>query len=281
MSRTFILGWNGYVGKIILEGLRNKNISAVKVGRNENSDIKIDLNSLDSNKLESLLPGDKFIFLSGICNPNVCNESYDLAYAVNVTNTKILLQEVLDRGLKVLFASSDVVYGDTDIVVNEKSQINPCFPYAEMKAEIEISFSTHPNFFVMRMSNIASLNDNTLSYLFACSKDNSKASIYHPFIRTPAYANDLTDFVCNFIESESSIFQKLVNICGPSFVSNINLAKIFSNNLSLNYEIATPSKAFLDSRPQKILMQSLYLDKIIKRNTINMCDQLNLDLSSL
>ena len=268
-----------------------KNISVVKIGRNINSDIKVDLNFLNSDpnsnnnlnqgELKSLLPGDKIIFLASICNPTLCNESFDMAYNINVSKTRLLLKRFLDTGASVLFASSDVVYGNTEKAVNEKSEINPIYSYAEMKAEIESYFSTHPNFFVMRMSNISSIQDNTLSYFFSCSKNNSKANVYHPFIRAPAHSSDLIDFICNFIQSENSNFKKLTNICGPSFVSNIELAEIFSTNFPLNYEATTPDKAFLDSRPQKILMQSLYFDKIIKRNKTNVLEQLDLDLKSI
>ena len=115
------------------------------------------------------MPGDKIIFLASICNPTLCNESFDMAYNINVSKTRLLLKRFLDTGASVLFASSDVVYGNTEKAVNEKSEINPIYSYAEMKAEIESYFSTHPNFFVMRMSNISSIQDNTLSYFFSCN----------------------------------------------------------------------------------------------------------------
>lgn len=266
ITNIYIFGASGYIGSTLKKRLLNENLKVFSVGRSGSDDIKINLSAPDFNELNSIKEDSICIFLSSISSPEVCYKKFKESYEINVTNSSDVISFLLNKNIKVLFASSDVVYGDQGKIVNELSPINPKTPYAEMKALVEDKFIKNKNFFIMRLSYVWSINDNFSKFLISSSRENIKIDIYEPFIRSIVSLEDVIDFIKRFIELQANI-PNLVNIAGPNFISRVELVEEFRKYMPIKYFITKPNKSFLETRPMEILMESLYLKNVLERNT--------------
>lgn len=263
-SAVYVFGGTGYIGSEIIQRLNVLEIENSIVGRQKTSKCFIDLDDYDSNCLAHFKSGDYFICLAAISSPEVCSENYDYAHLVNVLNTKKLIEGLLDRGVNVLFASSDVVYGRTESPVDETDDINPQFEYAVMKAEVEDSFMAHPNFNVMRLSYVWSTGDKFTKYLIDSHLNMNVVDVFDPFIRSVISLDNVVEYVVHYVSNIGNI-PSVVNLCGPEFISRVQLVHEVSKHISLDYTVSKPSDDFFKYRPDQILMKSVYLEGILGR----------------
>lgn len=276
-NSVFVLGWSGYVGSALIEKLRPSGVFPVLVGRNAGSDLYFDLSNPDYSFLSTFYAGDKLVFLSAISSPEFCANNSTESYKVNVMNTISLLTMLLDKGVDVLFASSDVVYGRTDVSVNERDVINPQFAYAEMKAEVEEKFRNCRRFKVMRLSYVWSLKDKFTQFLSKSYYENTEFEVFHPFIRSVVCLDDVIEFIEKFVLS-SKEFPSLVNLAGPDFLSRLKMVEAFSEIKPLKYTVCHPGDDFFIYRPDQILMKSIYLDSVLGRRPNNVIDTIKMKL---
>jgi dTDP-4-dehydrorhamnose reductase len=137
-----------------------------------------------------------------------------------------------------------------------------------MKAEIEQRFGNNKLFKVMRLSYVWSLNDKFTKYLLSSSKRKATVDIFDPFIRSVICLQDVMSFIIKFIELPNSI-PGIVNLAGPEFISRVQLVKEISKYVPLSYRVTQPNKDFFKYRPDQILMQSIYLDKVIGNEALS------------
>jgi dTDP-4-dehydrorhamnose reductase len=89
-------------------------------------------------------PSDVVLLTAAISAPDICAQEYARAWGVNVTGTSRFIRNVIDRGGRVIFFSSDTVYGEKDDVFDERAYCNPAGEYAIMKHEVEKQFFDNP-----------------------------------------------------------------------------------------------------------------------------------------
>ena len=90
-------------------------------------------------------------FLASVAHPMMCEEKPDYAYTCNVLGTSKIIEEIINRFGKVLFFSTDMVYGEGG-PFTEKSPTKPSGVYADSKVRLEEKYKHEPNFFSLRMS---------------------------------------------------------------------------------------------------------------------------------
>ena len=95
---------------------------------------------LDSEKLQNLLVNQDGIFHhAALIDVQESFQNEDLYYKVNVQGTKNIFEIAKNFDIKVVFASSAAVYGDSkSIPINENSPTQPINPYGKTKLESEI-----------------------------------------------------------------------------------------------------------------------------------------------
>jgi dTDP-4-dehydrorhamnose reductase len=263
MVKTYVFGWNGFIGKEAICHLIAQGHNVIKVGRCKTSDCNFDLLTPNYDFLNEANAGDRFIFLAAISSPDFCSNNREIAHVINVINTKHLISRLLEREISVLFASSDVVYGNTHSVVDEMSPVNPSSVYAEMKLEIEQAFYKTENFYIIRLSYVTSRADKFTSYLINSSYSNTKVEVYDPFIRSLLANKDVVSLLEKFA-TDPKQFPTLTNLAGPKFLSRLKYVQHFSTLLPLRYTIVTPPNSFFETRPKSILMKSIYLSDLLE-----------------
>lgn len=262
--KLIIFGGSGYIGSHLIERLKKSNRKFLTAGRSLENDLFLDLRDPDPDALAVLSTGDTVIFLAAISSPEFCSKFYDDAYRINVTNTCKVIRSLLAKNIRVLFASSDVVYGPTDQAVDELSSVYPSSPYASMKTSVEETFAGDPNFNVMRLSYVWSIDDKFTQFVVGSAKKQERIDVFHPFIRSIVTLHDVLDFITCYCTSPER-FPPITNLAGTEFMSRVDLMQELNKYLDVEYTILYPEKEFFKHRPEKILMESRFLASILGR----------------
>ena len=270
-SKIAIFGVDGYIGSNLHTFFRDTNeYETIKFsGKNEKG-----MNHFNLLNPQVIFEDQKFnkndvaIFLAGISSPDECINNYKTAYQINVVGTRYTIKNLLRIGVKVIFFSSDTVYGKSnEYIFDENSPINPYGAYAEMKSIVEDSFFYDPNFITLRLSYVFSFEDKYTKYLL---KNKEIKVVYEPYYRSVIYIDDVILTVERLINSWPKINR--INVCGPNLVSRVEIAEKIKSNVKpdLEFTVKYPGDSFYYSRPPKIFARSLFLKNILRREPLNL-----------
>ena len=278
MIKTLIVGENGFIAKRLSKYIDSMGCKSINYQlTTSSSEIKNDTIFLDLSDAEnfdySLLENFSYvILLGGVSSPDFCENNPIQSKKINFEGTKLFINKCLMRGIKVLFFSTDLVYGETNLIVNELSSVKPKGNYAIWKFSIESTFKYHKNFKVLRLSYVLSSDDKYVNYLNKCKADNTVAEVYDNFYRNVIYIDDLILAIINILKNwESEI--KVVNVCGDELISRFDIAKNLLNEKSIN--VINAPKKFWNNRPKKIQVESLFLRKILQKNPTSFEEVIN------
>lgn len=241
-TRVLVVGANGFLGTK-LTSTDSKGMDFIGWPKNDWA-----LPGLDS--------GIKaVVFLRSISSPVFVQQHPKESQKLNVDQTANFISNCLLSNLRVIFTSSDVVYGDTgDSIVNEHDTINPYGLYAIQKAEIEKKFSDCENFITLRLSLVTGSGSKLRNIL---SKE-SNPRIADSFIRSPINVRHVVNLI-QCVSGEQLLLpeHKVLNVGGREHISIYELAKIESRAFGLNSPVRThPTELDLEARPQTVRMYS-------------------------
>jgi dTDP-4-dehydrorhamnose reductase len=143
----------------------------------------LDLRQPDSFDIGRLLPGDVVCLAAAISSPDVCAREPEFARSINVVGTSRFVDRALERGARVIFLSSDTVYGERSQPFDESAPCVPAGAYAAMKHEVERQFIDRAGFKILRLSYVVSARDRFTRYLVSCAERGEEADIFDPFVR--------------------------------------------------------------------------------------------------
>jgi len=268
-NNIIIFGASGYVGNYIRRYLDIKKCTFVS--RNNKKDLNIDINEYGQFKDLLINSQTTLILLSAISSPDICFKNYQEAYLTNVVSTSRLIDFILERNGRVIFLSSDVVYGNKDIIFNEESLCNPLGKYAEMKRIIELKYINEKNVKIIRPSYIFSLEDKFSKYIINSANKGKTVSIYHPLFRNIIFIGDLLEGIIKLVDNWDKIHFKIVNFGGDKLLSRKDIANFYKKYLhnNLKIEITNPPLKFYEARPKSININSEKLEIILGRKTYN------------
>lgn len=269
-----IIGKNGFIAKKL--GKR-KNYNFTSSNKSEQKSLYLNLSEAEKFNYDIIDNNTNIIFLAAISSPDVCSNSYEEAYIINVKGTIYFIEEALKRRARILFFSSDVVYGNSVNMVNESSETNPFGNYARMKDEVEKTFSNERNFKVFRLSYVLSKEDKYLSYLKSCSDKNEVAEVFHPFSRKVVYIKDVLDAIENVLVKWDEFENQKFNICGDEDISRRDIADFYNDVVGnkLRYKIIEPNDKFWEARPKDINITSIYFEKLLGRKPTKIQNAIN------
>lgn len=267
-GRLIIAGADGYIGRRIQEKMPVKErivlLSPVKADGYINLDL-LDTSGFDYNLIG---PGDAVVMLAAISSPDLCSSNFKMAFDVNVRGTINFIQGCLSRNARVLFFSSDTVYGNSPEENNEDIlPDDPVGEYGRMKFLVERYFRGENGFKAFRLSYVFSWNDRYTSYLRSCLENKSTADIFDPFIRKAVYIEDLIGCVSGLTNNWDGFQNQYFNICGPEYLSRLDIANSFSKYIgSLDINIIRPDESFFRARPSKINISTKYSEALLGRS---------------
>lgn len=257
-----IVGSNGYIGS----RLKILGVNVIEISRKNNTSCGLDLEQPESFDYEILNDCKYVLFTAAISSPDYCVSEYQKAYNINVNGTKHFIYEALKRDCKVIFFSSDSVYGeDIGVPFDELSKACANTAYGSMKKEIEDNFSRYSQFKAIRLSYVISSDDKFTKYLLECRKKDEVADIFHPFYRNCITLDEVVEAVTWLLNNWDDFDSQLLNICGRELISRVNFIDEFNrlSDLKVKYRVVLPDDKFFENRPQITEMTSVYLNKIL------------------
>ena len=216
---------------------------------------------------DTLKMGDTVAFCAAISEPSVCANQFQDSLRVNVTSTGDFIYEALKRGCKVIFLSSDAVYGNVLGEFDEEEKVDPLGVYAEMKAVVEKRFLEYPLFKVLRLSYNFFKEDRFTTYLRNCAEEGATAEIFDPFSRSVVHRDDTVDAIIALYNNWDVCEESVINCGGPETLSRVEFAKILKDSVypDLKMKMVTPNEKFYNDRPAIVSMRSNHLEEVLGR----------------
>ena len=228
---------------------------------------------------DTLKMGDTVAFCAAISEPSVCANQFQESLRVNVTSTGDFIYEALKRGCKVIFLSSDAVYGNVLGEFDEEEAVDPLGVYAEMKAVVEKRFLEYPLFKVLRLSYNFFKEDRFTTYLRNCAEEGATAEIFDPFSRSVVHRDDTVDAIIALYNNWDVCEESVINCGGPETLSRVEFAKILKDSVypDLKMKMVTPNEKFYNDRPAIVSMRSNHLEEVLGRPARSIQDAVTLE----
>lgn len=281
-GRYFVIGGRGYVGAQLfssippgVEGVRTA--SSESVGffrlRLENPQDVTDLPIAD---------GDVVFFTAAISAPDICAREHDRAWEANVTGTSALINSAIDRGARVIFFSSDTVYGEREDEFDENAVCEPAGEYAAMKREVEQRFAGSRSFKAIRLSYVFSREDKFTRYLLGCVERNEAADLFHPFFRAIVHRDDVVAGALALADRWHETPEQVINFGGPEVLSRVEFADCLreSHFPRLRFKVTAPEPDFFKNRPRAIAMTSPVLARLLGRPPRSLREAVRMEFAS-
>ena len=276
---THLIG-TGNIGKRVLEKGKDINVITKKELNLEYSPLSYNFDK-DSIGGTPLKEGDTIIFTAAISEPAIVSAQFEKATRVNVESTGEFIQGAIDLGCKVLFLSSDTVYGDVETGFDESHPINPKGAYAEMKSIVEKRFEGNPNFKSFRCSLNFYKDDRFTQYLKTCAANNVEADIFDPLTRAIVHRDDTVDAILAVANDWSLAEGQYTNCGGPQVLSRAQIAETVKSVAlpNLRFKVSRPPAKFYTDRPAFIEMRSPNLKKILGRSPVTFEEAVKIELT--
>lgn len=273
IGKVIVVGATGYIGQSLYNKIQQDRNVLGTSRAGEGGLIKLDLLTPKLFDYQIVNPRDVVIMTSAISAPNICSEQFDYAHTVNVSGTSLFIEEVIYRGGRVIFLSSDTVYGAGE-GFTEDSAPNPVGEYASMKSEVEKQFTSSNSFKVARLSYVFSSADKFTQYINGCAVQNLHAEVFHPFYRSVIYRNDVVDGLIELALNWDNYSYGTLNFGGSQLLSRVDMTSklkelVYSN---LHFKIVEPEPSFFDKRPQIIGMNSNLFTNLLGRPPLSFED---------
>ena len=265
-TRVFIIGASGYIGNALTQKCVNFDLQLTS-SRSLAGHHLLDLKKAENFNYKQVKSGDFIIFASAISSPEVCNNEYSYARQINVSGTTEFIRRVIDIGARVIFLSSDTVYGECSAPVYESSSCNPLGHYAEMKHEVEKEFQDEYLFKTTRLSYVFSKNDKFTKFIASSVYCPQPVEIYKHFHRSIVYLGDVLDGIFELIINWEIHHRSTFNFAGPATISREDFVRLLKSKYfyDLKYTIGESDDEFWQNRPRRIEMASNSFETLLGR----------------
>lgn len=173
----------------------------------------------------AIQPGDVALIFFALSSPRYCQLNREMSFEVNVTQTNNVIRESLKRGGSVIFMSSDVVYGMTDVPVDEAIDFSPIGNYGLHKAQVEETWQGTKGFIALRSSLNISLSNPIVQKIISGQDFMLLPGMYRNIVLT----SDLIEIILCLLLKDATDWPSAINVGGPDLLST----EEFFTNLSL------------------------------------------------
>ncbi len=276
-----VVGASGYVGRHLLRALAALGPVVGTSTAGGNGLRALDLSAPDLAVLDVLQPDDVLFLCAAISAPDVCSRDRPRAWQVNVEGASSLIDAALSRGARVVFFSSDTVYGEAAEPVDETAACQPAGEYAQMKHEVERRHAGRPGVRVLRLSYVFSREDKFTGYLQRCAEQGTDAEIFHPFYRAVVHLEDVVGACVALARHWNVVAAPIINVGGPQVLARTEFAQTLTDNglPALKYRITEPGPEFFLNRPRVIRMVSPHLEQALGRPARTLRDAARLEFA--
>lgn len=240
---VLIIGASGFIGGAIYHEALRKGHKAIgtKYSSHEKNLIFYDLlnqsigDVLGKNLIEDI---DVAVICSAIPKIDRCFYEKELTNKINVEKTCQLVDYLREKGIKIIFISSDAVFDGEKGYYDEDDMINPLNQYGIQKAQVE-SYILRNNLrdVIVRIGLAVGENENEnhlFSQWYKLVKAGEPINCIKDQIISPTYVGDIGEAV--LIISENDLVG-LYHVSNPEYFERIELARQFAYVLDINIKI--------------------------------------------
>jgi len=265
--KIITVGATGYIGSRLHDRASKDFVTCGTSSRGADGLLRLSLEAPGGFDYEIIRQADVVFLAAAISAPDICAREHERAWAVNVTGTSEFIARVMARGGRVIFFSSDTVYGERNDDLDEMAACNPAGEYAAMKQEVEGRFLGSPLFKSIRLSYVFSREDKFTRYLSGCSARDEKAEIFHPFYRAVIHRDDVVEGAIALARRWDEFPQGIINFGGPKVLARTEFVEILQEAAlpNLRFQVIEPAADFFENRPRVIRMVSPVLPALLGR----------------
>jgi len=238
----FLIG-EGFLGQKIVSVFKEKGIKVVTAGIQGKENYSLDIT--DEQSLIYLfkdLNPDIVLLSAGITNVELCEADQQKALDVNVEGTRNVVDVCHAFDSKLVFFSSDYVFGGNKGSYTEKDEVNPINFYGQTKVQGEKLVMNLSNHLIARVSTLYGFNSNEDKsfFSFAMQKLKNNESIEAVnIVNSPTLTDDVAEAVFLMLEKD---FLGLFHVAGSNGCSKYDLlvkaCKVFGFDSSLVKEVS-------------------------------------------
>ena len=237
-----IIGSTSYIGKYLKKQLDHK-YKIVEYSRSVLKNFNLENYQFDTSLIKDK---DICLFLASLSSPDFCERNKGLAFTVNLENTTKAIEAILKKNAKVVFFSTDAVYGEGDSLTEESNK-SPIGVYGRTKLELENKFINHPRFLTLRLSHVFG-GDKFSNLIIQNIEDNETTSIFSGFYRSLTPIEMIGEFIQRITDSEHFI-SGAINLSDGKKHSRENIVNLIERSHKLKASTQLPPPAsFFDSR---------------------------------
>lgn len=246
-KKILITGAEGYVGSN-LKKYFSKDYSIFslshKIGKNQKKNVfEADITDLKAvEKVIKKVTPDVLIHTAAVSNLSECEKNNDLAFAVNFSGTKNIVDTINKFNLKtkLIFFSSDYVFDGEKGNYKEEDIPNPKTVYGKSKLQAEEYIKNQlEDYIICRTANIYGRGGNFFNFIVDSLNKNKKIELFNEVFYTPTYIDYLLDCLKLLIEKD---FKGLIHIAGPERVSRFEFAKELMTIFNQRQDLISPTK---------------------------------------
>ncbi len=201
--------------------------------------------------------------LYGITKLDDCARDPAGTSLVNVASIEKVVDDLIDAGVKPIFASSDAVFDGSEGMRNESDPTQPILTYGKQKLDVEhhLRASKGP-WVIARLSKLVSSAPEPRNLLneWADQLDrNETIRCASDLIFSPADVNDAAHALIRMVEDS---FSGIFHVCGPQAISRLDLLNLLIEKIRERRDIhprVSPCSMrdidFYESRPLDVSMQ--------------------------
>lgn len=220
MKKILIIGGSGLIGKKLKKNLKKK-YKLIAPKRGKNFDIR-KISTLKKYFNESI---DVIINLSG-----QASDKKKMNETIIIGNKNIInLLRKLNKKILIIYFSTNLVYGYSNKILNEKSKTNPFDFYSKYKLKAEKNYErSNLNYLILRLGNIygdIKKENNVLSKIYNSLKKKNKLNITNPKVfRNYISLDDLVNIIRKILAKRLN--ERLYNV-GNENLNLYNIIKLF------------------------------------------------------
>lgn len=238
--RILLLGGSGAVGRYLGSYLRGLGFHVISV------DLVADTNGLQIDLLGKSAIADlisrhapeAIVHLAAITDLIRCERDPDLSHLVNFSITERVTQVCRTRGIRLIYFSSDYVFGARDVLWCEQDTPCPTTQYGRDKAASEFLIRDRlTNFAIVRTAQLFGFPGDFVSLVHQTLGSNQVFLAFDNLTNCPTWIGALSPMIARLVSGSQ---QGTFHCVGPASLSRYDYALAIAGALELNSDLIQP-----------------------------------------
>jgi dTDP-4-dehydrorhamnose reductase len=282
-KKVLILGGSSKVGTHLIDAMKNEDILYTYNTNIIPGGAKFDSTSMNVDDFFDLNSIKSVVILLGNANPDSCFVDPLASEQINVLSIKRIIDSLANHPIKVIYASSEVVYEGKKRNNIETDNVNPALLYGKQKVKIEQYLEEHiENYLILRFGKIygSEVGDGTM---FTSWYESIKEGVVEMICAddqyfSPIHYDDVIKVVRYVLHSKT---KGIYNLGGPISASRLEFLQMFldeygDHNVNVT-SCSIDSFKVQEKRPRDVSMDSrriIYETQFTFKHPIEACREI-------